>query len=119
MRITDFIRGMMQKCHVNPRREQNAQNCYYLFGSVGWKGLNKNVMKLLKTDNWTTQELNFDGFVEVVRCAKYLANQGIAYRGTTVKKDDKTFDSEPPWKLVDLAETYCYISFQLTCATGS
>ena len=38
---------------------------------------------------------NIDGFVEVVRCAKYLANQGIAYRGITVKKDDKTFDSEP------------------------
>ena len=26
---------------------------------------------------------------------KYLANQSIAYRGTTVKKDHKTFDSEP------------------------
>ena len=59
-------------------------------------------MELLNPNNSTTQELNFDGFVEVVRCGKYLANQGIAYRRTTVKKDDKTFDSEPHGKFTTL-----------------
>ena len=52
-------------------------------------------MELLNLNNSTTRELNFDGFVEVVRCAKYLANQGIADRGTTVKKDEKLLTQNP------------------------
>ena len=59
------------------------------------KALHKNVEELLNPDNSTAQELNFDGFVEVVRCAKYLANQGISYRGTTVKNDEKHLTQSP------------------------
>ena len=67
-----LTRGLMLK---SPRREQN-------------------VMELLNPNNSTTQELNFDCFVEVVRCAEYIVNQRIACRGKAVKNDKETFDSE-------------------------
>ena len=53
MLITDFIRGMMQKSHVSPRREQNAQKCYYLLRSVGWQ-------RFVSKRNVTTQSKQLD-----------------------------------------------------------